>query len=158
MPDGFRSFRHGTRSLRHGRYSAPNQIYHVTAATAWRRRLFTNFAMAREVVRALRTETESQNCDTLCFMLMPDHLHWLLQLKHGGSLTVCVNNVKANSARRINALKSRNERIWQQGFYDRALRSDEAVVAVARYIVANPLRAGIVESVGEYPFWDAVWV
>jgi REP element-mobilizing transposase RayT len=71
---------------------------------------------------------------------------------------VCVNNVKANSARRINALKSRNERIWQKGFYDRALRSDEAVVAVARYIVANPLRAGIVESVGEYPFWDAVWV
>ena len=158
MSHGARSIRNGTRSLRRGRYSAPNLIYHVTTATAWRRKLFTDFAQAREVVKTLRTETEGRSCNTLCFMLMPDHLHWLMQVGTGGSLTVCVNNVKANSARRINALKGRNERIWQKGFYDRALRSDEDVVAVARYIVANPLRAGIVEHVGEYPFWDAVWV
>jgi REP element-mobilizing transposase RayT len=158
MPDDSRNFRRGTRSLRHGRYSAANQIYHVTTATAWRRKLFTNFAIAREVVKALRAETESQSCATLCFMLMPDHLHWLMDIRSDGSLSVCVNNVKANSARRINALTGRSERIWQKGFYDRALRSDEDVVAVARYIVANPLRAGIVEHVGEYPFWDAVWI
>jgi REP element-mobilizing transposase RayT len=91
-------------------------------------------------------------------MLMPDHLHWLMEVRSNGSLSVCVNNVKANSARRINALNGGNERIWQKGFYDRALRSDEDVVAVARYIVANPLRAGMVDCVGEYPFWDAVWV
>jgi hypothetical protein len=48
--------------------------------------------------------------------------------------------------------------VWQKGFYDRALRSDEDVAAVARYIVANPLRAGLVDSVREYPFWDAIWV
>ena len=29
---------------------------------------------------------------------------------------------------------------------------------VARYIVANPLRAGLVERVGDYPYWDAVWL
>ena len=109
-------------------------------------------------MRALRTETESRSCKSLCFMLMPDHLHWLMEVCCDGSLSVCVNNVKASSARRINALNGRNECIWQKGFYDRALRSDEDVVAVARYIVANPLRAGMVDSVGEYPFWDAVWL
>ncbi|MFV3290267.1 transposase, partial [Pseudomonas sp. NY11955] len=29
---------------------------------------------------------------------------------------------------------------------------------VARYIVANPIRAGLVSRVGDYPHWDAVWL
>jgi hypothetical protein len=29
---------------------------------------------------------------------------------------------------------------------------------LARYIVANPLRAGLVEHLGDYPHWDAVWL
>jgi putative transposase len=60
--------------------------------------------------------------------------------------------MKIFSARRI------GRRIWQTGFHDHALRADEDVVRVARYIVANPLRAGLVSSPGEYPHWDAVWV
>jgi hypothetical protein len=31
-------------------------------------------------------------------------------------------------------------------------------VAVARYIIGNPVRAGIVTQVGDYPLWDAIWV
>jgi len=29
---------------------------------------------------------------------------------------------------------------------------------VARYIVANPIRAGLVDNIGQYPYWDAVWL
>ena len=31
-------------------------------------------------------------------------------------------------------------------------------LATARYVVANPLRAGLVTSIGDYPFWDAAWL
>jgi hypothetical protein len=31
-------------------------------------------------------------------------------------------------------------------------------VAVARYIVANPLRAGLCRHLGDYPLWDSVWL
>ena len=148
----------GIHSLRRGRYSATNRIYHVTTATFWRKKLFVQIDAARAVVTSLRRETESQRCDTLCFMLMPDHLHWLMQVTDRSALAACVNNVKAHSARRVNAVRGASGRVWQKGFYDRALRSDEDVAAVARYIVANPLRAGIVERVGDYPFWDAIWV
>jgi hypothetical protein len=30
--------------------------------------------------------------------------------------------------------------------------------SVARYIVANPLRAGLVKHLGDYPLWDAIWL
>jgi len=38
------------------------------------------------------------------------------------------------------------------------LRLDEKIIEVARYIVANPLRAGLVNCLGDYSHWDAVWL
>jgi hypothetical protein len=29
---------------------------------------------------------------------------------------------------------------------------------MARYVVANPLRAGLVKRLGDYPLWDAIWL
>jgi len=48
--------------------------------------------------------------------------------------------------------------LWQKGYFDRALRREEDLKAMARYIVANPLRAGLVEHIGQYPLWDAIWL
>jgi hypothetical protein len=48
--------------------------------------------------------------------------------------------------------------IWQAGFHDRAMRKEENLQAFARYIVANPVRAGLVNRVGDYPHWDAMWL
>jgi hypothetical protein len=38
------------------------------------------------------------------------------------------------------------------------LRRDEDLRAVARYVILNPVRAGLVQRVGDYPHWDAVWL
>ena len=40
----------------------------------------------------------------------------------------------------------------------RQLLKDEEIRAVARYLVANPLGAGIVENIGGYPLWDTVFL
>ena len=42
--------------------------------------------------------------------------------------------------------------LWQPGFHERVLRNDEASPAVVRYILENPVRAGLAEQIGEYPF------
>ncbi|HEY4530810.1 MAG TPA: hypothetical protein VIG97_10885 [Luteimonas sp.] len=47
---------------------------------------------------------------------------------------------------------------WQPGFHDRALRAEEDLLAVARYVVANPIRAGLCRGFGAWPYWDAVWI
>jgi hypothetical protein len=48
--------------------------------------------------------------------------------------------------------------VWQTSFHDHALRREEDVLSVARFVVANPLRAGLVKSLRDYPHWDAVWL
>lgn len=104
----------------------------------------------------------SDGCEwsqTLAFVVMPDHLHWLFSLAGNASLSGVVGNIKRHSARKVNELTDRRGLpVWQRGYHDHALRSEDAVIEVARYLVANPLRAGIARRVGDYPLWDAMWL
>ena len=66
--------------LLRGRVSIAGQIYLVTTVTSGRERLFTNLCYGRIVVRTLYCESTSDRARTLAYVVMPDHLHWLLQL------------------------------------------------------------------------------
>jgi REP element-mobilizing transposase RayT len=139
-------------NLRKGRVSIPGQVYLGTAVCRRRMPVFASFDAARTLIRILRNEHCRGSAQTLCFVVMPDHLHWLLVLGEGESLSAVVRRVKALMSKRSGLS------VWQKGFHDHALRREEDVQTVARYVVANPLRAGLVERLGEYPHWDAMWL
>lgn len=88
---------------------------------------------------------------------MPDHLHWLVEL---GDIPLqrLMQQAKSRSAIAINRSGAHRDKLWQKGFHDHALRREENLLSVARYVVANPLRAGLVEPLGDYPLWDAIWL
>ncbi len=148
----------GHSNLRKGRRSIPNQIYHVSTATRHWRPIFIDVQIGRLLVECMRHEHNAGHVESLAFVVMPDHLHWLFSLTGKRTLSSCIRNVKAFSAKRINGVLRSDRLVWQKGFYDRAIRKEEDLQGVARYIVANPLRAGLVRSVGEYPLWDCRWV
>ncbi|KPJ87261.1 MAG: transposase [Gammaproteobacteria bacterium SG8_11] len=143
--------------LRIGRCSESNRIYHLTTTTIHRHPYFSDFQLGRIVVQALRYQHDQGKVHSLAFVIMPDHFHWLVQLGSDTSLAKLMSTVKGWSTTRIQQIVS-SKNIWQRGYFDHALRSDEDMQSVARYIVANPLRAGLVENIGEYPLWDAVWL
>jgi hypothetical protein len=41
------------------------------------------------------------------------------------------------------------------GFYDHVLRAEEDRAAVIRYLLENPIRAGLVRNLLEYPYWGS---
>ena len=94
---------------------------------------------------------------SLAWVLMPDHLHWLFVLEDG-DLGAVMRRVKSRSAIGINRLLGSTGRVWQKGYHDHGVRAAEDLQAIARYIVANPVRAGLVRRVGDYPLWDAIWL
>ncbi|MFJ5282990.1 REP-associated tyrosine transposase [Pseudomonas sp. NPDC088429] len=143
--------------LRLGRYDEPNRVYLLTANTLYRERVFKEFALGRLVVDQFRNAQEQGLADSLAWVVMPDHFHWLIDLKRG-SLSELMQRSKSLSARAVNLAAGRKGSLWQQGFHDRALRREDDLVKMARYVVANPLRAGLVDKLGDYPLWDAVWV
>ena len=94
----------------------------------------------------------------MAFVIMPDNLHWLFQLPEDSDLSRTVGSLKSQSSRSIKSILGRSKPVWCRGFHDRAVRKDDDIVHIARYIVANPLRAGLVKCVGDYPLWDSIWV
>ena len=147
----------GARSLRRGRYSEPGRVYLVTTVVQAREALFSDWRLGRLVVDEMRTAHTNDQLRSLAFVLMPDHLHWLFELGDQPLDTVLAS-VKSRSAKAVNASRGKTGQVWQRGFHDRAVRHEEDIRAIARYIVANPLRAGLVQHLGDYPLWDAVWL
>ena len=148
----------GHQSLRNGRVSLPHQMYLVTTATRQRQPVFLAFKVACAAARCFEDRTLLGDARMLAWVLMPDHVHWLVQVGETDNLSTVVNRLKSSSARQVNRLIGTQGPLWQKAFHDHALRADEDVRQIARYMVANPLRAGLVERIGDYSFWNAMWI
>jgi putative transposase len=147
------------RDLRKGRHSQPNQIYLLTSVSYRRCPVFADFHLGRVVVNAMRHHDLAGNTETLAYVVMPDHFHWLISLEGHFDLPRLMASLKGYTARHIKErIDLGGDPLWQEGYHDHALRREENVQAAARYIVANPLRAGLVERLGDYPLWDAIWL
>ena len=144
--------------LRRGRVSEACRVYHVTTVTRNRTLTFVDLDRGRHVVRSLRASDEAGATRTLAYVVMPDHLHWLLQLEERRNLSAVVGRVKASSARMINGSRATGGPVWQRGFHDHAVRQQEDLRGLARYIVYNPVRSGLVDHPRSYPLWDAAWL
>ena len=143
--------------LRTGRYSEAGRIYLLTAVTHQRQHIFQDWLIGRLLVREFRKAQEDKDATSLAWVVMPDHFHWLVEL-HSGDLPRLMQRTKSRSARAVNKARQSFGVLWQKGYFDRALRREEDLKAMARYIVANHLRAGLVEHIGQYPLWDAIWL
>lgn len=152
--------RPGSRALRKGRTSIPGQVYHVTARTKRGLHVFANPVAAFTACAAFHKIEADSDARLLAWVLMHDHAHWLIELGELDDLSHLVARLKNASAGACNdALgAARATSVWQAGYFDRAIRRDEDLLAVARYVVANPLRAGLVARLGDYSWWDSTWL
>jgi putative transposase len=148
----------GHGALRHGRASHPHQAYHVTVATCRRFPVFDDFVAGCAAARSFTDQASLGDATLMAWVLMPDHAHWLLQLGERDTLARVIGRMKACSAREVNRATARSGSLWERAYHDHAVRKEEDLEAIARYIVANPLRAGLTASIRDYPFWDAIWL
>ena len=136
--------------LRIGRVSLPHHVYHITTCTEARQAVFEDFACARLVVAEMRELSDSGVLTSIAWVIMPDHVHWLFQLGDSLTLSQLMKRFQGRSAQAVNQRLGRRGSLWQRGFHDHGIRQDEDLRATARYIVANPLRAGLVQRIGDY--------
>jgi putative transposase len=145
----------GYRQLRKGQQSIAGQLYLITTITRNRSPCFLNLDLARAVARSISTAELWLPNHCMTWVLMPDHFHALIELGAGANLSTTMRRVKGVTARISNQIAARLGPLWEKGFHDHALRKDEEIEAVARYIIANPVRKGLVKDPMDYPYWDA---
>lgn len=140
-----------------GCLSSIGACYAVTTVLHCRARLFDSPLLARLAIDELHRIEATESIQSLAWVLMPDHFHWLLRLEKG-SLSRCMQAYKSCTARTINAANGMGGPVWQAGFYDHQLRNEASLLAQARYVLANPLRCSLVDRIEDYPYWWCRWI
>lgn len=87
------------------------------------------------------------------YVVMPDHVHFFCT--DGGIGTTFSRFVgawKEWTAKTIIQECNLGSPIWQKGFFDHLLRSDESYSEKWHYVKNNPVRAGLVKLAEDWPF------
>lgn len=145
-----------TASERRYQRLAPTSAVLVTVLTARRRACLDDPRSARCITQEIDYCEQRGWLESLAWVVMPEHLHWLLRMKEG-SLNAALAVFKSRSERAIQLALGRPERLWQAGYHDRLVREAQGVMDTARQIIANPLRRGLVERIEHYPYFHTQW-
>ena len=131
--------------------------YHIILLTQGRTPHLADRSLARRCIEHLKRTAERLGFRLLAFCLMPDHLHALVLGRHDAAdLIRFVQRFKQVTA--FDFKRESGLRLWQQSFYDRALRVEEDLADVAAYILNNPLRSGLAVDSNDYPLSGGEYV
>ena len=72
------------------------------------------------------------------FVVMPNHVHLLMELYDSHTLQSTVTALKRYTATAINRLLNRNGRLWQDEYFDRIIRNEKHYDYTMGYIRDNP--------------------
>jgi REP element-mobilizing transposase RayT len=151
-------------ALRKGRVFTPRAWYTVTSCVVDREpRLIADPCRPAQdpgppatIIDALRWLDTHGRCRCHGYVVMPDHLHLMVELGGNGELAEVMRSFSRFTARNLNRLQGRSGAVWQKGFYDHQLRDDEARDRHLRYLAENPVRKGYVARWQEWP-WTAIY-
>ena len=133
------------------------QRYFLTFCTRDRLPVFGDSEISQQTLTQFRRTSALEGFAILAYCLMPDHAHLLVEgLGEDSDFKRFTKMAKQRSGGLY--ARTHHQRLWQEGYYERVLRDEDDTRALARYILSNPVRAGLVESPDEYPFIGSdVW-
>jgi putative transposase len=125
--------------------------YFITTCTLDRRKAFVTTDLhdvCRDDLFALSTQF---GFAINAYIFMPDHVHFLAEAQRDGAP---LRTFVALWKQRTGYAWSRRtgSRLWQKGYFERVLRPNDDALAIARYVVENPVRAHLVRDVRDYPY------
>jgi REP element-mobilizing transposase RayT len=123
----------------------------VTTCTRDRQKAFRDQDFCSAAREELSARAAEYDFSITTYCLMPDHTHLLLRARgERASLVLFVPEWKQNTG--FAWRQRRGRPLWQKGYWDRVLRADDDVLPIARYVVENPVRAGLVADPRDYPW------
>ena len=129
--------------------------YFVTSNTWERRALFMKEPPARVFLECLLRYRQEGHYLLHEFVLMPDHFHLLLTPAPNTALERALQYVKGGSSHAIKKNLLYRFPIWQTGFDDHRIRDAQDYQHHKKYILQNPVEAGLVEDAKDYAYCSA---
>jgi putative transposase len=125
--------------------------YSLTFCTYQRMRRFVSKSVIDLVMMQISRAAVETHFALIAYCFMPDHVHLLVEGCSDAS--DCKRYIaRAKQYSGFHFLKEHQQRLWQRYGFEHVLRDEELSLVVARYILKNPMRAGLVRRVEDYPF------
>jgi len=121
-------------------------IFHIRIrCSSENRKPLTLPSFAPAILESVRTYVRIQRWHCLLFLLMPDHLHALLQFSSEDGLSGTIQGWKRYH-RRMNGI------VWQDNFFDHRIRTQSELADKFAYIEQNPVVCGLCGEAQDWPW------
>jgi putative transposase len=128
-----------------------NPLYFVPCCTYRRRPHLANDRVNDAFVEFSKRAHNDFDVAVGRYVILPDHLHLFVALPDDLKLGEWVGTLKRVLARSLERSES-SDPAWRRGFFDHVLRSNESYAEKWNYVRENPVRAGLINKVDDWPF------
>ena len=139
------------RPPRLGRIFATAPLYFVTFCTHERQRFLAKDEVHTAFVVFANRADETFNVGVGRYVIMPDHVHLFVRGDYKFRLGPWIGLLKQTLAKAATLSRAKGQ-VWQEGFFDPLLRTDESYSQKWNYVGENPVRAGLVKSAADWPY------
>jgi putative transposase len=136
---------------------ADGLLYHAINRGNNRARVFFAAADYRAFLEALAKTQQRYPFVLYGYCLMPNHFHLLLAPEPGVSISRVLQSLTVAHTWHYHRRRGAVGHVWQGRFKSPVVQDDDHALVVLRYIEANPLRAGLITDLADYP-WSSYGV
>lgn len=108
-----------------------------------------------EIVKDALFHHDGERYGLISWVVMPNHVHFLIKVFPGKSLSVTMKSLKSYTARKANEFLKRSGSFWQKDYFDRYIRDEKHYFATIRYVEMNPVKAGLCKEPKDWKFSSA---
>ncbi len=131
-------------------YQDANRVTFITIRAYRNQSPFVRDDLNELIVDILRVEQERQQCAVFTYCLMSDHLHFLGSPRKEGVSVLTFTDQFKGKATNLSWTVGWRGKLWQPRYYDHIVRAEEDLRAIAKYILNNPVRKGLVERAEDW--------
>ena len=145
------------------RYFVPGGTYFFTIVTHERTPLFGQVLNRLLLADAIDKQQAKRPFELLAYVLLPDHMHWLVSLPRGDkNYSLRIGQMKENFTTEFlksggeegvqtrSREKHRERAVWQRRFWEHLVRDENDLWNCANYIHWNPVKHGLVKQVRDW--------
>lgn len=133
------------------RIEEPGAIYNVGSRGNNKETIFHDDVDRMEFLRLLARVAVRYFWEGWAYCLMGNHFHFVLQIPHGG-LSKGMQELNTGYAVRTNKRHGRTGHLVRNRFYSKPVEDDSHLLELCRYVVLNPVRAGLCRSPADWPW------
>jgi putative transposase len=131
--------------------------YILTAATYRKEHIYAGHDRLELLQTTLLGELTDRDLSVQAWAIFPNHYHVVFNTETPVSMGDLVRDLHSSLARQVNSEDNQlGRQVWFQ-YWDTHLTFQRSYFARLRYVHTNPVRHGLVQRAGDYPFCSAAW-